>query len=71
MFFFGETSKRVEKLGSGSCKPSCFYMTVSTFLNDSNFKFVKLLSQASKQQRSTSFSYFVAYLFHFSLFKKP
>ena len=48
--FFGETPKRVEKLRSGSCKPCCFYMTFSTFLSDSNFKFVKPLSRASNQQ---------------------
>ena len=76
-FFFGETSKWVEKFGAGSCKPCCFSMTLSTFLNDSNFKFVKLLSQDSNQQNKhktttfNNFSYFVAYLFHFSLFKKP
>ena len=61
-----------------SYKNNCFYMTPSTFLIDSNFKFVKPLSRSSnqlktntKQQHSTSFSYFVVYLFTLVFLKIP
>ena len=43
---------------------SCIYMTLSTFLSDSNFKFVKPLSRASNQQnkhKTTTFNIFLIF----------